>query len=266
MGRDETRDDRQTQAGTSAGTGARSIRAVEALENPGGVLGAHARSVIGDLQDGAAAGDRDAHRDGRPGRGMRVGVAHQVRQHLTQPRLVAENDRSRPRFGQFETGVVAGRNRTGVVHRVGCQQAQVHWLAIERALLIETGQQQQVLDEQAHAFGLALDAAHHAVFSSPVRDGPHPVQLGEPANRRQRGTQLVAGVSHETAHPVGGRARLGLGGLPLGECGFDLGEHLVERPGEPAHLGAVIGIGNAAAEVSRGDRLGRPLDLHEAPQ
>ena len=57
------------------------------------------------------------------------------------------------------------------------------------------------------------------------------VELGEAADRGQRGPQLVAGVGDEPAHPLLGRARRLLGGLAGAERRLDLAEHRVEAPG-----------------------------------
>ena len=43
---------------------------------------------------------------------------------------------------------------------VGDQRRQVDGLALQRAALVEAGQEQEVLDERAHAHGLVLDAGH----------------------------------------------------------------------------------------------------------
>ena len=61
-------------------------------------------------------------------------------------------------------------------------------------------------------------------------------QLGVPADRRERGAQLVAGVGDELAHP-----HLAL--VPRRQRGADVVQQLVEgRPHLP-HLGAGVGVG-----------------------
>ena len=43
-------------------------------------------------------------------------------------------------------------------------------------------------------------------------------------------------------------------------------EHDVERPGQPADLGGLVGAGHPLVEVARGDGLGRGLDVLERAQ
>lgn len=131
-------------------------------------------------------------------------------------------------------------------------------MVFERALRVEAGEQQQVLDEQPHAAGLAFDAAHQHLD---VAGGALPVQLGEAADRRQRRPQLMAGVGDEPAHPVLGLARLLRRGLRGRQRPLDLGEHAVERQRQPADLGARITLGHSSVQLARRDGGGRLLDL-----
>ena len=78
----------------------------------------------------------------------------------------------------------------------------------KRSLLVQAGQQQQVVDEDPHARGLSLDPAHRIVERSALLDCSDPVQLREPHDRRERGAQLVAGIGDELAHPGLGCLRL----------------------------------------------------------
>jgi hypothetical protein len=176
-------------------------------------------------------------------------VAHQVGEHLAQPRLIAQDDQ-RPPGGavvaarhQLDTAV--GGDGAGVVDGVGGQGEQVHRVALERSLLVEAGQQQQVLDQQAHPGRLVLDATHQAVQLAWLAGSPLPVQLGEAPDGGQRGSQLVAGVGDEAAHPLLGAAGGGLGGGAGAEGRLNLGQHAVEGPPQPAHLGARVTLGDA---------------------
>jgi hypothetical protein len=117
---------------------------------------------------------------------------------------------------------------------------QIDGLLLERPLLVEPGQQQQVLDEQAHPGGLLLDPTHHAAQVFGGADRALPVQLGKAADRGQRGPQLMARVGDEPAHPVLGLLCAGLGRLALSEGGLDLSEHAVERRRQSAHLGVWV--------------------------
>ena len=84
--------------------------------------------------------------------------------------------------------------------------------AFERAAGVQAGQQEQVLDERGHPRGLGLDLADRVRDVGGGLAAAAPAQLGVPADRRQRGAQLVARVGDELAYPglalvPGGRAR-----------------------------------------------------------
>src|SRR5262249_56153446 len=73
---------------------------------------------------------------------------------------------------------------------------------LQRPFLVEAGEQQQVLDEQAHPGGFVLDAPQQQLgLVGPARRAL-PVQLREAADRRERGTQLVRRVGDELAHAL----------------------------------------------------------------
>ena len=92
------------------------------------------------------------------------------------------------------------------------------------------------------------------------------VVLGVAADRGERSAQFVARVAEEAAHPFLGMAGggLGLGARPEGR--FDMGQHHVQRGGEPAHLGPGVVVGHPAGQVARRDGLRRVLDLGQRPQ
>ncbi|GMA86426.1 hypothetical protein GCM10025868_16760 [Angustibacter aerolatus] len=76
-----------------------------------------------------------------------------------------------------------------VLHRVGRQHREVDRVALLGALLVEAGEQQQVLDQPAHAGGLVLDAAHGPAHVVRLGDGALPVELGVPADGGERRPQ-----------------------------------------------------------------------------
>ena len=145
-----------------------------------------------------------------------------------------------------------GRDRLRVVHGVAGQRQQVDAAPFQRPLRVEAGQQQEVLDEQAHAPRLALDAAHQHLD---VAGGALAVQLGEAADRGQRRAQLVAGVGDEPPHPVLGRTRLLRRRLRRRDGTLDLREHSVERQRQSADLGS---RSRAAGCVGRARRRRSP--------
>ena len=132
----------------------------------------------------------------------------------------------------------------GVAAGVGGQHREVDRAALERPGLVQSGQQQQVLDEHLHAGRLLLDAAQDDRQVHVVLLAADPEQLGEALDRGERRAQLVGGVGQELAQPL-------LGGLALVERVLDLAEHRVERQAELTDLGAVVGRARPAGTGRR---------------
>ena len=101
---------------------------------------------------------------------MRERVAHQVPDDLPQPRLVADDQERGAGLHRQVDGPGRGE-QPGIVHRVGGQREQVDRLPGQRPLLIEPGQQQQVLDEQAHPGRFLLHPLHEPVQVVGVEPG-----------------------------------------------------------------------------------------------
>ena len=91
---------------------------------------------------------------------MHQRVGDQVAEHLAEALGVAGDDRGDLGAGGDELHVAGRRGR---VDGSGGELEQVDRLAFERALLVEPGQQQQVLDQQPHPGRLVLDPAHRPV-------------------------------------------------------------------------------------------------------
>jgi hypothetical protein len=194
-------------------------------------------------------------------------VREQVADDLPQPALVAEHDRDvGERLVQVEGDRPVRLHGAGVVDGVAGDRGEVDRRDGERPLLVQPGEQQQVLHEQPHAAALGLDPLHEPADVVLGADGALPVELGEAADRRQRSAQLVAGVGHEAADPLLRRTRLLLGGLLRPEGVLDPGQHPVEGGGEPADLGPVVACGHPLGEVAGRDRPGGALDARERPQ
>ena len=167
-----------------------------------------------------------------------IGVRHHRHRALGGP---AEGDHP---LGRGHADVAAG-----VVH----DRPQVNGGAGHVAHLVEAGEQQQVVDEETHAPRRMLDPAQCAGQVLGIVGGPEPEGLGVAADRRQRGAQLVGGVSEEAPHAP-------LARLPLGEGPLDLREHRVERHRQAPHLGALIRQLDALGEVAGGDHRGGAAD------
>ena len=137
-----------------------------------------------------------------------------------------------------------------VVDDVGADAVDVHGVRPERPAPIQLGQQQEVLDQAAHARGLLLDPLQGPVDARLVGEAAPAQQLGVAPDRGQGRAELVGGVGHELAQPL-------LGGRLLGEGLLNLGEHLVEGRAQAAHLGGRRLLGHPSGQVARGDGIGR---------
>ncbi len=159
---------------------------------------------------------------------MGPGVGEQIGQHLMQPRLVADDDDGF--VGQVQRPLVVGSRDVGVADRVDDEPGQVDLFAFQRPPGVQARQQQHVLDEVGHPFGLGFDAAHRVrdvvgqVVSFALR------QFGIAANRGQRCAQFVAGVGDELPYPR-------LAGVARGQRARDAVEHSVQRRAELSDLG-----------------------------
>ena len=103
------------------------------------------------------------------------------------------------------------------VHRgIPCDRAKVDGRDDHVTTLVEARERQQILDEEAHALGLALDAVHRLRDVVVALDGAHAVQLGVAADRHERGAQLVARIADEAAHLPHRRVALARSRRPRG--------------------------------------------------
>ena len=130
---------------------------------------------------------------------------------------------------------------------------------LERSSLVEAREQQQVVDEHAHAPRFALDAGHRALEVVGTRVGAAAEQLGVGADGGERRPQLVRRVGDEAAQPR-------LGRCASRRSGLDLAQHGVQRHAEPADLGVRLRALDAPREVAGGDRGRRRLDRRQRPQ
>ena len=205
----------------------------------------------------ASARSRRRHRGLRRGVGQRVG--HQVADHLPQPGVVAVAPPAGPRPARSPArsagpgrppGPPAPRPTASTGSSTGAS-------ASGRSRSSRASSSRSSTSSPIRAASSSIRRSRSAVCSG-ARGRALPVQLGEAADGGQRGPQLVRGVRDELPHPLlgapgprlgrlrgvrrvpgaglrraGGRLRGGAGG----EGGLDLGQHRVQRPGQPAQLG-----------------------------
>ena len=143
----------------------------------------------------------------------------------------------------FERDRPVGLDSLGGLDRLTDERAELDGLALQGASLVETGEQQQVVDQHAHPGGLALDSPHRAreIVGSRVRTALEQLCVG--ANRGERSAQLVRGVGDEAP-------QLALGGLERAQRRLDLRQHRVEGDPEPADLRARLGALDAPGEIA----------------
>jgi hypothetical protein len=105
----------------------------------------------------------DAYPDRRARRRVRADVGEQVVDRLTQPVSVAEDN------GLVDTRLdrSARVDRACSVDRLADDLGEPHVLALERSALVESSEEEKVVDEEAHALGLAPDACHRALQVGP---------------------------------------------------------------------------------------------------
>ncbi len=186
---------------------------------------------------------------------MKSRVCEHVSDRLAQPQLVAGHLRNVTRL-QLDRPL--GMQHAVVIDQLADERCNIDRLSLDRATLIESREQQQVLDQHAHPHRLGLDPRHHD------RQVVRPVgcaaakQLCESAHRRQRRSQLVGRVCNEATQPLFRAAA-------LVECLLDLGQHRVQRAAEAADLGRRVGLIDAPREVPCRDRCRGVLDPDQRP-
>ncbi len=126
------------------------------------------------------------------------------------------------------------------------EHAEIDRRLFERATLVEPRQQQEVVDERAHAQRLRLGAAHRLLQRLALFETASSVQLRVAADRRDRRAQLVGRVGDELP-----QSRLRGGSLV--ECFLDAGQHRVERVAELSRLRALVATRNPMGEIAAGD-------------
>jgi hypothetical protein len=130
------------------------------------------------------------------------------------------------------------------LHQVGVLHAQ-RCLRLRR---VQPGEQQQVVQEDAHAGSLGAQPGQVPVAFLGGVGGGVLEEVGVTAHRHQRGAQFVRGVGDEAAQPL-------LGLRAYGEGVVDVLQHRVEGGAQFVHLGAAVPAVGAQREPGR--RLGQ---------
>ena len=131
----------------------------------------------------------------------------------------------------FERHGPFGTHHAGRLDGLHHQPDQLDQLRFQRWLLVESRQDEQVLDQAAHATRLVLYSRHDAAHVVATVRGAVREELGVGRHGRDRRTKLVRGVRDESP-------QTGLGGLQFLKPGLDALQHHVERLGDPTHFGA----------------------------
>ena len=110
--------------------------------------------------------DLDVHRGARRGVAQRVG--QEVGCDLAQLRLVADHDGDLVEplalSAHRQVDGSCRVDRSGIDDGVGGEAQQVDRLAAQRSVLVQSGEQEHVVDEQAHALRLGLDPSHDPCY------------------------------------------------------------------------------------------------------
>ena len=138
--------ERETESRAAGLAGAGGVATGETLEGGAGELRRQAGAVVEDGERDAVAvlPDGDGHRGA--GRRVAAGVVEQVRQHLVEPLLVPGRDDRL--VGRSSCHRWSGATTRASATASSGQPGQVDLVAGQRAARVQTGQQQQVLDQR----------------------------------------------------------------------------------------------------------------------
>ncbi len=216
---------------------------IEPVEDVIGLLGAHPRAAVPNLEHGMVTLDRNAHFDRCARRGVGQGVPEQVVDHLLEPGVVAR-DGDLGRHGELDG--TTGVDGPGIRNRIGSHRCQVDPVAAGRRALVLPGQDGQIAHQHTHTGRFLLDARQRPVPRRPVAEGILAQQLRVATDGGEGCAQFVGGIGQKAAQPV-------LGPGPFRECGLDLGQHAVEGPSQPGDLTVAVRELHPPGQVPRCD-------------
>ena len=241
-------DDREPEADAAARARPRGVDAVEALEDPRGVLLREAGPVVGEREPRLAVRGAQLDDDRRARGRVRADVREEVVDDLAQAAGVARDRRG------FERDLDRTLRLDGArrVDRLRDDRREVNRLALERPPFVEPREKEKIVDEEAHPLRLARDAGHRPLEILRMRGGAAAEQLRVRAHGGERRAQLVRRVGDEAAQALVRR--------------LYAVEHRVQRRAEPSDLGLLVGVLDAQRQVAGGDRRGGLLDRAQRPE
>ena len=133
--------------------------APKSIEHPVSCTGLEAAAVVDDLEPGTLGGQADPHLDARCGWGMRASVGQEVREHLSQGRLVTHHVHWRS-GDQRDRSV--GLHGASVMDGINGQRGEVDVRERQRTAFVESRQRQEGIDQTPHTGRLVLDAGDRA--------------------------------------------------------------------------------------------------------
>src|SRR5881398_2036656 len=190
-------DDRQAEARAAGGARAPGVDAIEALGEPGNVLGRNAHTGVADGEVAAVVVHPPAHLERALGRGVLRGVVDEVRERRVDLRLVA--DQLRVGLDLHPDIARVHRPGHGVLAQQREQRRHVDRLPAERLSgLLEPRELEEVPDDARHALGLAAHLRDRRLKIR-VERGIVAESLEIARDHGERGAQLVRGVGDEVA-------------------------------------------------------------------
>ena len=179
--------DREAETGTAARPRTRAVGAVEALEDARSLLLGQSRPMVGDDELGTPVDLPELDGNSRAGRRVRSRVREQVVEHLAEAGLVARHRRRLDR----ELDRSARLDDARGVDRLADHCGEIDRLLLEGPALVETREEEQVVDEEVHPLRLARDPGHRPLEILRTRRGAAVEQLRVRTHRRQRSAKLV---------------------------------------------------------------------------
>ena len=199
-----------------------------------------------------------AHGGGRAGRCVGADVGQEVVEDLAEAAGVARDQHGHGPV-DVELDWSFRLDDAGVGDGVRGEGGEVDGLALDGPTLVEAGEQQELLDQHAHARCFVFDAVHGLGQVVGATGRTPAEELGVATDRGQRRPQLVRRVGDEATQAV-------LGGLTFGEGALDPAQHGVEGLAQAPDLRARPVGRHSLTQVAGGDGLGRAAHARQWAQ